>query len=76
MTTTIRYTDAPEDYDGFGTHTTQAEYATLRKGRVLRQVEIDHEYLDWQSMRYQSGIYLCIAEEQLTEMVELLGDKA
>jgi hypothetical protein len=65
-----RYTDAPEDYDGFGTRTTKAEVAT-RKGRTLREVSIKTESLNWQTMRYSSGLYACLTEEQFDEALEM-----
>lgn len=65
----VRYTSAPEAYDGFGTHTTDTEVAVDHRGRVLRKAAIDPEHLNWQSMRYSSGLYACLSEEQLDEAV-------
>ncbi len=55
----IRYTDAPESYDGFGTRTIQTLRAKRQDGREssLRVVQIDDEYDDWQRGRYASGLY-------------------
>lgn len=55
----IRYTEAPEDYDGFGTATLRRVNAVTADGRrfAFRVVDIDPEYDEWQRQRYLSGCY-------------------
>lgn len=54
-----RYTEAPESYDGFGTHTIRTVRAVTLDGRKFefRVVDIDPEYDEWQRQRYLSGCY-------------------
>jgi hypothetical protein len=47
---TVQFTDAPADYDGFGT-------ITLEEVDGMRKVLIINEHLNWQRMRYWSGLH-------------------
>lgn len=58
------YTDAPTDYDGFGTKTIAAEGFGQTQRGVVRLVEIHDRHLKWQRLRYQSGrLFVGTAEE-------------
>ena len=68
MTTTI-YTDAPPEYDGFGTATTAEAVGTIN-GKVLRRVSVRDEHLEWQVSRYQSGLREAIGESWYRRFIE------
>jgi hypothetical protein len=56
-------TNAPENYDGFGTHT-----VVLAKDRMpvgFRRVWIANEHYEWQRIRYGSGLYAVAPAPQL-----------
>ena len=54
----IRYTAAPERYDGFGTRTLEASgLVHTRSGNAVRKVSILDKHLYWQEMRYGSGLF-------------------
>ncbi len=57
--THIRYTTAPEAYDGFGTVTLELLPTLHNRGsdKPFRKVEIQDEALGWQIARYESGMY-------------------
>lgn len=57
-----RVTNAPEDYDGFCTHTTE------ELGGDYRVVDILEEHLQWQTNRYQSGMYFPMTLEKWEEL--------
>jgi hypothetical protein len=57
---TIRYTTAPEVYDGFGTRTLDPDAGTTDSGRTLRRVAIEDRHLEWQDGRYGSGLHCCV----------------
>lgn len=73
----IRYTTAPEDYDGFGTKTIVGNVAHLvQRGeivqdRVVREISIEPQNLSWQTMRYSSGSYVCLTREKFREALEM-----
>ncbi len=52
----VRQTDAPVEYDGFGTFAV-AEYD--EGGKQQRIVLIRDEHYNWQSARYGSGFHSC-----------------
>jgi len=65
-----RFTTAPESYDGFGTRTLCRVEMPKRGPRGVyavwyREVEIDPEYLDWQRVRYASGLHACLTNAEL-----------
>jgi hypothetical protein len=60
----VRVTDAPEPYDGFGTHTIEVLPLVPAQGRPpYRRVAIRSDALDWQTLRYQSGLYPVLDEQ-------------
>ena len=70
---TIRtYTEAPEDYDGFGTRTLEPNVGTvtcgIHAGRPVRMVSTPLEHLAWQRARYSSGMYLSASQEQFESL--------
>jgi hypothetical protein len=69
----MTWTDAPEDYDGFGTRT--YEVLGLVPGpmgsRQLRQVTTPTEHVLWQRSRYASGGYLSASEAELPRVQHL-----
>lgn len=67
----VRYTNAPEAYDGFGTKTLRV-VGTDKRDRPIREVSIEPDHFKWQSMRYRSGMHPCWTREQLGELQDLL----
>ncbi len=63
MKTILTYTDAPVDYDGFGTRTLRV-VGTGPRGSV-RLVETPDLHLEWQRARYASGMYLSASESEI-----------
>lgn len=63
----IRYTTAPECYDGFGTRTL-IPAAGEDRGLRVRKVHVWQESLMWQSDRYASGLHCCYGPEQWAEL--------
>lgn len=58
------WTDAPAEYDGFGTKTVQVVGRTARG--TVRIVETPVGHVTWQRGRYDSGMYLsCDADRWL-----------
>ncbi len=53
----IVMTNAPKDYDGFGTF-------TVNQSGKDRIVAIQEQHLDWQTHRYGSGLYACTNYEK------------
>ena len=76
----VYLTDAPVDYDGFGTTTVQLlPYKPVRKQGRIRKVAIQPISYDWQCNRYRSGLHLCVPEAEMDQWVDLwepnpLGD--
>ena len=64
-------TDAPEDYDGFGTTTLEWLDYTC-KGKQVRRVKIPPAALanEWQLMRYGSGMHFAISEGELQNFID------
>jgi hypothetical protein len=60
-------TDAPRDYDGFGTIEV-ADYSYEK--HVNRTVLVRDEYYDWQTMRYASGMHVFAATEHDVKHIE------
>jgi hypothetical protein len=56
------FTDAPLEYDGFGSVSEPSDLAY--RGRRLRQVAIYPEHYDWQMTRYRSGLYVALTEDE------------
>lgn len=67
------WTDAPVEYDGFGTATIESAGTRAIFGHVRRLVAVDPNYLDWQKCRYASGLfgYLTVGEDDSVEGVAL-----
>ena len=63
----LRYTTAPVDYDGFGTKCHGVVGTTC--GKDVRLVGIDPDHLNWQDMRYGSGMHSCRTREDWDELV-------
>ncbi len=57
----VTYTDAPTDYDGFGTETVEVLDIKTRRGMV-RKVQTPKEHVGWQRGRYGSGMYYSLDE--------------
>jgi len=53
----LRQTRAPRDYDGFGT-------LTVSVFDDMRWVLIKEEHLQWQSVRYSSGMFAAIEPDE------------
>ena len=70
MKTIIRYTTAPETYDGFGTKTLEKDLTALKSDprKTVRKVEIPESAQTWQETRYSSGLHLCMSEEDVREI--------
>lgn len=60
--TVIRYTTAPEAYDGFGTRTLYNRCG-FDNGKPVRRVEIQVPHLEWQEQRYGSGMHVSLSED-------------
>lgn len=54
--THVRYTTAPEAYDGFSTRTVEPDCGK-DGGKTVRKVTIAARDLAWQEGRYASGMY-------------------
>ena len=67
----VFYTNAPEDYDGFGTQVIELTDWYDTKGRQLRKVDIKEKNVIWQKQRYNSGMYLCLDEKELAEAIKV-----
>ncbi len=64
----VRVTNAPEPYDGFGTDTIEVLPLVPAQGRPpYRRVAIRSDALDWQTLRYQSGLYPVLDEQTFAE---------
>jgi hypothetical protein len=64
----VRVTNAPEVYDGFGTRTIEILPLVPTQGRPpYRRVAIPTDALDWQTMRYQSGLHPVPDEQTFAE---------
>lgn len=53
------FTDAPTDYDGFGTTTIKLTGEKTNRGPV-REVSTPKKHANWQRNRYESGCYLAL----------------
>jgi hypothetical protein len=63
-----RVTNAPEPYDGFGTRTIEVLPLVPARGRPpYRRVAIRSDALNWQTQRYQSGLYPVLDEQTFAE---------
>lgn len=63
----IRVTNAPVRADGFGTQTVEALDVRGPRDERYRRVAIRPEHLEWQTARYQSGMWAACTEEQFAE---------
>ena len=55
----IRYTTAPDSYDGFGTTSAKTDFKDNRE-RHYRCVKIKDDALEWQLNRYGSGLHTAL----------------
>jgi hypothetical protein len=66
--THIRFTTAPEPYDGFDTETLEVLPFKNRQGSTpYRKVAIQDVHLEWQTERYASGMYPRLDEKAFDE---------
>lgn len=65
----VTYTDAPIDYDSFGTTTAEFLYTETRRGK-FRKVLTPKEHAEWQRGRYGSGGYYALDEKKYNELKE------
>lgn len=66
----VRQTDAPAEYDGFGTFAV-AQYDD--DNRTQRIVLIRDEHYNWQSARYGSGLHSCKeTQHDMADVAEIL----
>jgi len=64
----VRVTSAPEPYDGFGTRTIEILPFVPALGHPpYRRVAIRTDALDWQTMRYESGLHPVLDEQTFAE---------
>ena len=64
----VLVTNAPEPYDGFGTRTRAILPLVPTLGRPpYRRVAIRPDPIDWQTMRYKSGLYPVLDEQTFAE---------
>ncbi len=56
-TQVVLYTTAPAAYDGFSTTELMADAGQDDRGRVIRKVSLERRDLEWQTSRYDSGLY-------------------
>ena len=61
-------TSAPVDYDGFGTITLLPDYYFSDTGKECRLVLIEKDHLQWQTMRYRSGVHRVEAADDDLEL--------
>ena len=64
------FTTAPENFDGFETKTLKQTNTYDKKGRELRQVEMQDEHARWQTLRYQSGLHCTLDERTFIEWIQ------
>ncbi len=67
MTTIVRFTTAPEDYDGFGTVSEGVRGIVC--GKPVRRVRIRPGALQWQESRYASGMHASVTAEEFRRSV-------
>lgn len=74
---TLRLTDAPEVYDGFGTRTIETVGTSNRigaTGNPVRLVSIDPAHDEWQTTRYDSGTYMYTSQRVKIGMMLAFND--
>lgn len=64
----VTYTTAEEAYDGFGTQT--AEVVGTTRGKTIRKVTTPAQHVNWQRMRYGSGLHMAIDEAEFRKLVD------
>lgn len=65
-------TNAPRRYD-YGYVEELEVLGQDKNGNAVRLVDIPEESVDYQTMRYQSGLYIGVAEERFGEFHDVLG---
>lgn len=69
LTWAVRYTTAPEAYDGFGTTHLGVVGKDANRGKAYRKVLINPQHLTWQSMRYGSGCCACFDQAEFDKLL-------
>lgn len=69
-TEVFTYTTAGEEYDGFGTKTVNPKAGVTDRGKVVRLVSTPVENLNWQRMRYGSGLHAALDQKQWQEWLD------
>jgi hypothetical protein len=67
----VRYTTAPDAYDGFGTEELMGHAGRDNGGLTVRKVAIRRENLDWQEARYASGCHGSVSPEEAGRFPEI-----
>lgn len=65
----VTYTTAEEAYDGFGTQT-EAIVGKTDRGKTIRKVTTPARHVNWQRMRYGSGLHMAIDETEFQKLVD------
>lgn len=70
MKRVLTYTTAEDYYDGFGTKTIKPLAGiSIRTGKNIRLVSTPAEHVDWQRIRYLSGLHLALDEQRWQEWI-------
>jgi hypothetical protein len=66
-------TRAPQGYDGFGT---LQIYSCNEDNGVRRYVLIGSQHVEWQTMRYRSGLFGCQPSDEMTasDLTQTMAD--
>ena len=64
------YTNAPVDYDGFGTRTVKVVGKTANG--PVRKVETLDEHVEWQRSRYESGPFFAASEATFPRIASVI----
>lgn len=70
----VRITNAPPNYDGFGTVCAQT-LNVIERRLPYRRVMIDPCHLEWQIQRYQSGMYPAFDEQEWQDVEPLIRQR-
>lgn len=67
----IYYTLAPQSYDGFGTETLEMSGYYDQRGREVRKVKILDKANNWQTMRYNSGMFGVFDQNDFDKLISM-----
>jgi hypothetical protein len=67
----IYYTLAPKSYDGFGTETVEMTDYFDQRGREVRKVKIFDKANNWQTMRYNSGMFGVFDQNEFNQLISM-----